>query len=1738
MSGMITRACRINHVGCKHLTKEKLVNYLNSSSEKCNKVPKIRKQGKSNEMEVKIPGDKKGFCQEDKRQKMQNKRYSKTYGNLGRKNLRSKPLIAVYDRITRAKSKNLLETQTKCSNGSVDVACMNDLGVVEEQSNTLDGKKGKSSSERQARKFFCQSHVEFSQDKRMRMIEGRMTRAKKNLLLQIQANRENAGSECLHKCTCRDSRPLEVDSRKDAFLTYNSVLQRKRKRMFVNMYSDGLEGYCCISEKGLQTEPGNKSKGNDMSEQESRCRVITRSAMYKSNLHMMMKDPMISTDNQSNGDLKKQCEEIKVADKEHLEFTDSVKLRKKLKSCKDKVFKEKGSNAGSVLAKPPKSQMQSGENEANFKDSQYWSRNLRKKKCSADTKIVNPVQMFLNSSCTELRQMAVEPCTTEASTRAKVIATATMPRRVTRSMDKYAETVENLQEELINKNCVMPHRRERKEESHALSMRDLCRIKKISSSSTVECMEEMLAKGEPHTKDKDGMELNTTDEANLNSSSELDIKNKSNSACNDSSGTNLEMGSKGCSRNSGATLNAKDSFQNGCCEPKLFGLKSGIEESEGKGLSCRVSKRKKKQNSDFPRKEYLTRSKHEERNIQECTARCLASEIQASSLLCDNNDLTHNTGRAVNAFTQLMPHNLLPPKHDQNVPLEIKSASPPIDLSQQKISFRESAVQSQSVDLNSESYRSPNLEHEASFTEDTSVLEQMEKSLLGTQASMLSHEQINNDILDKWQGCFLVGSEIKGPQRPNLSILADGGQSIFTPTSNSEVTDIQSEAIVDPNDESSRKNMLHLGSSHDCHGNYCVEMKRKGLATVCLSNKISEQGDISHEKALDDPDGVERGDYGTTDGKRKGFWAMTNPKGIGGRQMRPRPLDLKQPLPIFIEGRDQEFYDHDGVPSSLLKKQEMDISSNFTVDAAAGSKVDPTDSFSSRQLKKQDIKIPSYRTVDGYDEVRRCLSGGEYASIVQGPYIRHTETTDKSQMNVVEYDMDDDDQDWLQKFNGGIAEGEFTSPLSEDEFEKLIEYFEKESARVSAENHILVPLKDDLKNSKDKKIPTVNLKIEKVPISDTGKCVLGLPWEGNSSMVHCMPRTSDCCICNGGENSGSNPIYRCESCLIYVHQSCYGIHERWNEGEACSLQTSGWLCRKCETFGSANVDVCCAICCKKGGALKPTTDPAKWAHVVCALYTNETFFVNTDLMEPIDGISAVEVRSRRQKRLCCFCGARLGSCERCSVYGCGVTFHISCGVNWGAYFELQHAHEQVVYVRSFCPRHANVAPVSSIVEKEACLNDKELAYEKGINEEDWYTSVLHSLSTILPNDQTGSSEQQHKNDKQLQYAISQNKCTGLGFLGEESNIKDESLSLSNCQSFPKQQRRQNLRHSFQSGARKERFRSVIRRKMLGIDDGSNDICNPQKDDDGDFLYLMDKSPKLQGPQLSEHPTNRDPNLGLVEGSISDHLDVTTHDSDRLIKLEEVLKANVGPAFVVNEVYSHWLSKRTKNRGPLLQNLQQEQTAKKNDIFNRDFAGIRAYFGLKEHSSNTLAGYGLSDFKIVLEKLMGLQKELELLRSIAKLVIDRERIKAQLFSVLQRLAELELFALQKKLGLMCCFSCKSSQDLLHCAYCMRIFCFQCYKLWNCYGMKSYRILCCRKCICKDCEGVSKSEYINPVVDEVSMGLIGSLWRKLPFGSATVKPDGEGKSKGSEEKTGPFSTGSMTVVCSPSEHTTLR
>lgn len=148
-----------------------------------------------------------------------------------------------------------------------------------------------------------------------------------------------------------------------------------------------------------------------------------------------------------------------------------------------------------------------------------------------------------------------------------------------------------------------------------------------------------------------------------------------------------------------------------------------------------------------------------------------------------------------------------------------------------------------------------------------------------------------------------------------------------------------------------------------------------------------------------------------------------------------------------------------------------------------------------------------------------------------------------------------------------------------------------------------------------------------------------------------------CDVCQSPNGEDGNEMVFCDHCNICVHQACYGIIEI-PEGDwlcsPCKDMQCKYSCCSCFCFpqlklfivsGSKKKAVC-VFCCNVGGALKPTTKPNQWAHVSCAHWIPEAFFVNTDLLEPID---LKKVPNWRWNLVCSLCSVKKGAPITCDV---------------------------------------------------------------------------------------------------------------------------------------------------------------------------------------------------------------------------------------------------------------------------------------------------------------------------------------------------------------------------------------------------------------------------------------------------------------------------------------------------------
>ncbi|KAI8327914.1 hypothetical protein BC941DRAFT_519531 [Chlamydoabsidia padenii] len=247
-------------------------------------------------------------------------------------------------------------------------------------------------------------------------------------------------------------------------------------------------------------------------------------------------------------------------------------------------------------------------------------------------------------------------------------------------------------------------------------------------------------------------------------------------------------------------------------------------------------------------------------------------------------------------------------------------------------------------------------------------------------------------------------------------------------------------------------------------------------------------------------------------------------------------------------------------------------------------------------------------------------------------YIRYIEPTEEFLFDMVEYDMDEQDEAWLQMLNAERKK-EGLGEVSCSFFENVIDKLEKEWF-------------DLIKH---------------------------LPKRTDTEPI--LPEDSACSICDDGECENSNAIVFCDGCNLAVHQDCYGVPY---------IPEGQWLCRKCMV--SPDKPVSCLFCPNEGGAFKQT-NTNKWGHLLCAIWIPEVGVSNSVYMEPIDNIDSIP--KSRWKLTCYLCKKRHGACIQCDNKHCFTAFHVTCA-RWARLcmrMKSHGTHYDSVLLKAYCDRH-------------------------------------------------------------------------------------------------------------------------------------------------------------------------------------------------------------------------------------------------------------------------------------------------------------------------------------------------------------------------------------------------------------------------------------------------------------------
>ncbi|KAH8909672.1 hypothetical protein BR93DRAFT_892673 [Coniochaeta sp. PMI_546] len=251
----------------------------------------------------------------------------------------------------------------------------------------------------------------------------------------------------------------------------------------------------------------------------------------------------------------------------------------------------------------------------------------------------------------------------------------------------------------------------------------------------------------------------------------------------------------------------------------------------------------------------------------------------------------------------------------------------------------------------------------------------------------------------------------------------------------------------------------------------------------------------------------------------------------------------------------------------------------------------------------------------------------------------------------VEYDMDEQDDMWLEKLNAQ-RRGSDISPITREIFEITITKIEKEW-------HAL-----------EKRIPKPNPKPPQThrPRSSSAAAVNGEPQAGEE-------QDSKCAICDDGDCENTNAIVFCDGCDLAVHQECYGVP---------FIPEGQWLCRKCQLIGRG-------IPVSKNFSRYSACGLTKWAHLLCAMWIPEVSLGNHTFMEPV--MEVEKVPKNRWRLACYICNQRMGACIQCSNKNCYQAFHVTCARRCRLYLKMKNSQGALAFLdgsmhlKAFCDLH-------------------------------------------------------------------------------------------------------------------------------------------------------------------------------------------------------------------------------------------------------------------------------------------------------------------------------------------------------------------------------------------------------------------------------------------------------------------
>ncbi|CAN9258166.1 unnamed protein product [Alternaria alternata] len=299
----------------------------------------------------------------------------------------------------------------------------------------------------------------------------------------------------------------------------------------------------------------------------------------------------------------------------------------------------------------------------------------------------------------------------------------------------------------------------------------------------------------------------------------------------------------------------------------------------------------------------------------------------------------------------------------------------------------------------------------------------------------------------------------------------------------------------------------------------------------------------------------------------------------------------------------------------------------------------------------------------------------------------------------VEYDMDEQDDRWLEALNIQRKE-EGVEGIKPAIFEVTITQIEKEW-------HAL-----------EKRIPKPNPKPPQThrPRSSSAAAVNGEPAGQGEE------QDTKCAICDDGDCENTNAIVFCDGCDLAVHQECYGVP---------FIPEGQWLCRRCQLVGRGTpVSELpgCIFCPNIDGAFKQTT-AMKWAHLLCAMWIPEVSLGNATFQEPVQDVE--KVPKTRWKLSCYICKQKMGACIQCGHKSCFEAFHVTCARRARLCLRMKSSHssnpQDTTVLKAYCDRHTP-SDWKREYDVESAIADAKAFYRHTMRHVRWPDSQAYALS--------------------------------------------------------------------------------------------------------------------------------------------------------------------------------------------------------------------------------------------------------------------------------------------------------------------------------------------------------------------------------------------------------------------------